>query len=1151
MLKKVGGLFGGKSSSTEKQSAPATQESDQGAFKILTLNDLPKLSAATMAPAQPAVVPKIAARQLVLSDGPRRSIPEDSYVVQEPLDKRKSYAASIVSPSTPKASRPDFLRSISDRRIDDEIPPMPTRNKSPTNPFRSYEDEERGSPYDDGKSPYDNASVFNFYSGEPSSTNPYKIQRGPSNRSRAETDVPERLKRNMIDLEGWSPSTTVSSNPFGNSPQDERYIPNFSRNVSPVSDARRVSQDIRYSDCGVNPFQGLDDAAREERQSSGGVGDIWDMIVGKTKEEGRKPPPSPRIRIDTSALDPQSVAGPATREQPTHLQIPDSAGSTSPSPVSPAEWYRDILVHYARRPSEINRAMSYIPTPTSPHPPGLSPQEITSMAVPYLADIEIELAELQKAKTDPQAEVLAQQERDRVRDLIQRQLAHEQAIEALERATGGKRMTREQLEPAKIWTEIDLSSVRRNTANSPDAALDVKTTTHDRDSAMTVWPSFTNENAPPVPKIPARHLKKEPKTKLQKKPSLRMFGWGSKNKNAPVQPQMRDIQETPTTAVNISPKAARVLSVDSINTPAPILTQLVTPQRDSAIFGEHYAPSKQQDLEGSVHDTPYLDEKEPPRIHIRNESINTVSAPPPYSRGVASDAASSRRSSRLVQGSSMPKGVPRAQRFPVKATDLPKLSTGSSDIPPRLAATFSDIQFTPTTPHGARTYPANKQQHRNGPAQIGLGDIGFRSNLPSDQRARAEKKRQRQEKRERLFRRGGALWLCGLCCGIRKMTKRMKIFWWSVFLILIVVSVTIVTLKSLKSNKKAPIATVDPLNLVTLENLPPMPVDDVTITPRLVNSVNTCVAPSTMWSCQLPPPLAASINSAQPVFSWRIFALNSSTTIVNPSPVLPIVDDYRNFSKIDRVIGSPLEGEATNFYISLLPSNTTDTPSNALQLPSKQKRSHSRHFPRQATTTGTTPTATPVQLEALPQATVLPDHYTSQQLRFFDRGLPSEHFKFMTFFQKTIYLRTIDADTSNAGPNKLDASGGVSPEEARFVCNWPQTRYITKIYTRPNATDAAGQKKFIVDPNTIGVIRGTNAGGFAGYAVEISEDIANYDKVRPTVSCWPIDERGKIDPLGMQRRVLVQGIGTGTSGVDYRGCQCTWSNFKESTGQGL
>ncbi|KAJ6263325.1 hypothetical protein Dda_1888 [Drechslerella dactyloides] len=1146
------GLFGGKKPSTEKQGAPATQDSEQAAFKILTLNDLPKLSVATLAPAQPAVVPKIATRQLVLSDGPRRSVPEDSYVVPEAPDKRKSYAASIVSPSTPKAGRFDFLRSKSDRRRDDEIPPMPSRGKSPINPFRTCEEEERGSPYDDLKTPYDNVSVFNFYSGESSTTNPYNIQRGPSNRSRPETYAPERLKTDMLNLEGWSPSTSVSSNPFGNSPQDERYVPGYSRDVSPISDARAVSQDIRYSDCGVNPFQGLDDAARKERESSNGVGDIWDMIVGKTKEEARKPPPSPRIRIDTSALDPQYSTGPATRE-PTRLQIPDSAGSASPSPVSPCEWYKDILHHYAGRPSEINRAMSYMPTPTSPHPPGLSPMEITSMAVPYLADIEIELAELQKNKTNPEAEVLAQQERDRVRDLIQRQLAHEQAIEALERATGGKRMTKEQLEPAKIWSEIDLSSVKRDTVRSPNGGLEVQGATNDRDSAMTVWPSFAAENVPPVPKIPEQHLMTESKdskpTKLQKKPSIRLFGWGSRSKNTQAQPLARDLQEIPITALNISPKAAKVLSVDSVNTPAPILSQLVTPQRDSGTFSEHFAPSKQDGLEGSNYSA-IINEKEPPRIHIRNESTNTFSAPPPYSKGMAADPTSSRRSSRLLQGPGIPKGIARAQRFPVKASDLPKLTTDSSGPPHRLdrAATFSDMQFTPTTPNHARTYPANKQQHRNGPAQIGLGDIGFRSNMPADQRAKAEKKRQRQETRERLFRRGGSLWLCGLCCGVRKMTKRMKIFWWSFFIILIIIAAAVGTVTSIKNNKQAPPPAPAPVNLVTLANLPPMPVDNVTITPRLVNSVNTCVAPSTMWSCQLPPPLAAGVNPAQPIFSWRIFALNSSTAIVNPSPILPLADDYRNFSKIDGVSSSPPEGEATNFYISLLPSNTTDGPSNALQLPSKQKRSHSRHFPRQVTATST---ATPVQLEALPQATVLPNHYTSQQLRFFDRGLPSEHFKFMTFFQKTIYLRTIDADTSNAGTNKLDADGGVSPSEARFVCNWPQTRYITKIYTRPNATDSTGQKKLIVDPNTIGLVRGANAGGFAGYAVEIEEDIANYDKVRPTVSCWAIDERGKIDPNNMQRRLLVQGIGTGTSGVDYRGCQCTWSNFKESTGQGL
>ncbi|EWC46941.1 hypothetical protein DRE_03703 [Drechslerella stenobrocha 248] len=1141
MFKGLGGNLGGlftKKTSAERR----PQEIEQPApFKVLTISDLPKLGATTAAPAQPAAVPQKTTRQLVLSDGPRRSIPEDSYIVPQTLDGRKSYAASIISSSTLKQSRSDHTWN---QQRDDEIPPMPSRSDNlQTNPFMSNEDaDDQNSPYDGGRSPYDNASVFNYYTGGAATPNPNAPHRGPSNRSQVPTGVPERLRPGMIDLEGWSPSTSVSSNPFGNSPQDERYTGKYSRDVSPVSDAGPVNQDIRYSDCGVNPFQGLNGNAREEREGSGPARDIWDMIVGPAKPEANMPPPSPRIRIDTSALDPQPIANSSRGGQPQHLNPP---GSASPSPISPLEWYRDILVHYQGRPSEINRAMSYVPTPTSPHPPGLSPPEITTMAVPYLVDIETELAELRRTQVNPQAEMLAQKERDMVRELIQRQLAHEQAIAALERATGGKRMTRQQLEATNIWSEIDLSGAKRRTTinrngggGGPQAGGNALDDRQSIQSTVTVWPGSNDGFVPPVPRIPDQLLVKssqEPKESKPQKPSLGLFRWGSKVKREPKQPALREAKGAPVTTLTATLASPDIVNSTPYNPDEPAITH-----RDSANYNQNYTPSSD-----SSHETT-LNEKEPPRHHVRSESTNTVSAPPPYTRGTASDSSNSRRNSRQYQG--VPRPMARVQRFPVKVSDLPRLSTGPSEHPHTFgrAATFPDMQFTPTTPHRARSSQIYEERRAELKAPINLGDIGFRSNLPSDRRDRAEKQRRRQEKRERLFKRGGALWLCGLCCGVRKMTRRMKIFWWSVFLILIVVSVAAGTITAVKKSQQQPeaVPTEGP-TLVTMGGLPPMPVGNVTVTPRLTNSVNTCIAPSTMWSCKLPPPLAAGLNSAQPIFSWRVFALNNSAEIVNPNPALPLLDEYRNFSKIDGVLGPLAEGEATNFYVSLLQSNTTNPPS-------KRKRSHARQFRRQATQPETGEITAAAELQKIPRATVLPNQYSSQQLRFFDRGLASEHFKFIIHFQKTIYLRTITPDTSSDGTNKLDADGGVDPSEARFVCTWPATRFITKIYTRPNATDSLGRRKFIVDPNTIGAIGGINAGGFAGYPVEIQEDIANYaiDRIG-AISCNAIDERGNIDPTNVLRKPVQPGIGTGQVGVDFKGCQCSWSNFKESTGQGI
>ncbi|EPS41365.1 hypothetical protein H072_4743 [Dactylellina haptotyla CBS 200.50] len=1201
-----------KSNSTERRSAPATQEGQQ--YKVLTLNDLPKLSPASttgVPPPRPNMIPTItttASHQMILSDGPRRSLPEDSYVDPASPDEVRSYAGSIVSPSTPNASRTDYTYETRGGAL---APPVPVPTQ--TNPFQSREDDEQDSPNDDkstqydnksffnyyaedgrsqygqsqdGQSQYDNKSFFNYYTEEqtagrpaippvpPMPSKPLDLKWGDqsvkSEKSKATTATTggPPLRTNMLDLGAWSPSTSrMSSNPFGRSPTDQ-YPAGYgygygyatgNADVSPVSATEPASQEIRYSDCGVNPFEGLDEQALRERDS-GEVGDIWNMITGRAKEvDTKKPAPSPAIQIDASALSPQSssVLSPPVSEvqkirslQDFQIYSPNSV-NRSPSVKSPSEWFRDILIHYEGRPAEISRAMSYIPQPESPYPPGLSPSEITTMALPYLIDIETELEELQRLRANPQA-AKVQQERDRVRELIQRQLAHDQAIDALESATGGKRLTKEQLDPSKIWDEIDLTAARQSIYEDKNRAQ----------SYMTTWPGFEDETseAPPVPRIPSQLNQPKPfggAGIVKMKSPL-----GSLNRKPEKQPEPNspdDIKEIP---IVLDTRSEMSSNIRAFNEDSPVYNQYLQSQPSPSGSAVSNSPTNTSTsgFKWSLAKSDY-DEKFPsavPKAHTRNESTNTVSAPPPYTQGVG--IASSSQIPQRLSVYSEQSSVPQARMMPIRASDLPRIATGSSGGQQQAEpVNQSFMQFTPTTPYRARN---DKRGGEGLGSRIGLGDIGFRSFGESDKRDRAEKKRQRQEKRERLFRRGGSLWLCGICCGVQKMTRKLKIFWWSVFIIFVVIATTVGTILAVKkSNERAPVTPSQPLNLVTLSGLPPMPIDPITVTPRLLNTVDTCITPSTIWSCELPPPLAGAVNPDQPIFNWKLTAVNTSTNFVNPNPLAVLADEYKNFSKIDGVNSSPPEGEPTDFFISLLQGNTSDAGSNG---PVKAKREHIRHFPRQALPTSSTtvlatittiqnpgatitPT-TPPSVQTTLSPAVLPSFYNNQQLRFFDRDLPTEHYKFIVHFDKVIYLRTIDGNTSPDGTNKLDSVGGVPPSEARFMCMWPKVRYITKIFTRPDEV-SQGKKKFIVDPNTLAVIKDdTNAGGFAGYAVQIEEDIASYvTENRGSITCYPIDDRGKIDTAGALYAKVTNGINTGTVGTDYRGCQCSWSNFKESS----
>lgn len=763
-------LFGRKGSSNNKPSAVQTApQPSRPQFAVLTLGDLPKIDVPVqLQPSQPSAQEGLAVpssepnqpRSLALVDGPRRSVPDDAYREGSPDGLRSSagsiYAASAISPSpiTPgtKSSRLEHLwrRGGSKRRNDNLKTPISALEtvdeNGHNNVFIISEDDYEDDPFEDQRS----NAASSVYVDRPSAEPKDPFTDGGPNSYATKSRLP-RLNTSFLTPSVRSLSARSErsgySNPFGDTPQQVRHEASFQREVSPVSAVEPVSQEIRYSDCGVNPFQGLEDSARKERESSGAVAGIWNMITNPTKgRQPKKTMSSPKIHIDTSALDRQSIpAGPSRQKSINRKSGPDSATS-----VSPAEWFSNLLVDYEGRPPEVNRAMSYIPTPMSAHPSGLSPSEITAHAVPYLANLEAELAELRSYKADKEAQERAQQERDRVRDLIQRQLANEQAIEALQQAIGGQQVTKEQIESPNIWTEIDLSAVRNRPVES------------DRRSMETVWPTFNENEAPPVPKIPVlnqQHIAKSTgKTFFSRLASVK------RGKVETVPSPTRELKEFERPVIDTTVKTAKVLSVESIGaSPNAGLNQANSSRRNTGItIEERYAPSSKQE----EFDDEFPEEKVVEDLETEDKELGL---PPPYTRGskvpVKFLNRQNSRRDRIISEGSVPDN--NRQRYPLRPSQLPKLTTrteGNDRPAPRQlmrAVSLTEMQFTPTTPHHARSAEIFSEQR--GPAyHIGLRDIGFGSNRPSDIRDAAERKRKRQEKRERRFRRGGWCWLSTL-----------------------------------------------------------------------------------------------------------------------------------------------------------------------------------------------------------------------------------------------------------------------------------------------------------------------------------------------------------------------------------------------------
>jgi hypothetical protein len=79
-----------------------------------------------------------------------------------------------------------------------------------------------------------------------------------------------------------------------------------------------------------------------------------------------------------------------------------------------------------------------------------------------------------------------------------------------------------------------------------------------------------------------------------------------------------------------------------------------------------------------------------------------------------------------------------------------------------------------------------------------------------------------------------------------------------------------------------------------------------------------------------------------------------------------------------------------------------------------------------------------------------------QPVRLYDRGLPTEHYGFYTYFNKTIYVTTVDVNTSS-DTNAADINGGCRREQAQFVVTFLQMRFLVQVWTRlSNTTQLIG-----------------------------------------------------------------------------------------------
>jgi hypothetical protein len=236
-------------------------------------------------------------------------------------------------------------------------------------------------------------------------------------------------------------------------------------------------------------------------------------------------------------------------------------------------------------------------------------------------------------------------------------------------------------------------------------------------------------------------------------------------------------------------------------------------------------------------------------------------------------------------------------------------------------------------------------------------------------------------------------------------------------------------------------------------------------------------------------------------------------------------------------------GEPTPFYITFLSSlNSTNS---TRTLPRRDLIFNTTNFP--------VPDRNPDGTGAA--ARMLPTPY-QQPLRLYDRGLPTEHYGFYTYFNKTIYVKSLailNDTTASQGEVPTDLDGGSLETEANYLVIWAQTRMKVEIWTR-----MSGDTARFVGGNALGTYgtgNDTRPGSFP-YPATVTVDTHGGDRVKKGTWAYAVTDRQQIDTgdfklvannLGFDGAVINPAFGgdAALGGFDggKGGCECEWTNF--------
>ncbi|OCL03134.1 hypothetical protein AOQ84DRAFT_303375 [Glonium stellatum] len=427
---------------------------------------------------------------------------------------------------------------------------------------------------------------------------------------------------------------------------------------------------------------------------------------------------------------------------------------------------------------------------------------------------------------------------------------------------------------------------------------------------------------------------------------------------------------------------------------------------------------------------------------------------------------------------------------------------------------------------------------------------------------------------------------------------------WCCCCIIILALVALIVALSVTLTRKHKASPIEPSQWLNLTGYPPIPTGVSTIAqPEAIVEISGCVSPATIWSCALPKEEQAANAPSQPdqpnmrleISFVNGSVVNSSMTQTTrrrrdldrvsnavsagsfirshllrirgqpptPSPGVPSLDDQKFLGNTTDGNSPPFEGEQTPFYISFIDPTKVISARLAKRSGNPFQNITSLIPPPSVNSDGTAAAATLLPLPS------------SQPLRLYNRGLPTEHYGFYSYFDRSIFLKSIQPTNSSFGGVPADTNGGSSFDSATLRCTWAQTRFLVQIWTNagkskpllqgPTPTSSSAPSPTATDNSSANDF--TRPGSFP-YPVTITLDRHGGTEKEKMIYCYNMDTDGKVidssgafvledrsfggvlvNPTeGPFSNVTVSPADGGPGGIDggTGGCECQWANWLQN-----